>query len=48
MEDSYSYMTNMCGKEFSDLNFNQAVIGKVWIFQEIAKNLLKIEEMRGT
>ena len=29
----------LCAKEFSDPNFNQAAIGKVSIFQEIASNL---------
>ena len=37
-EDNYYYMNNMCEKEFSDLNSNQAVIGKILIFQEIAPN----------
>ena len=29
MEDNYSYMSNMCAKGFSDLNFNYGVIGKI-------------------
>ena len=28
-EDNNSYMSNMCSKEFSDPNFNHAVIGKI-------------------
>ena len=28
-KDNYSFMSNMCAKEFSDSNFDQAVIGKI-------------------
>ena len=37
-EDYHSYMSNICAKEFSDSNFNEAVIGKISIFQEIASD----------
>ena len=37
-EDNHNYMSNMCEKEFSDSNFNKAVIGKISIFQEITPN----------
>ena len=37
-EDSHNYMSKMCAKEFSDSNFNQEVIGKISIFQEIAQS----------
>ena len=34
---NHIYMSSMCAKEFSNSNFNERVIGKVSIFQEIAK-----------
>ena len=37
-KDNHNYMSSMCEKEFSDSNFNLAVIGKISIFQEIAPN----------
>ena len=41
-EDTHSYMSNMCAKEFSESNFNKAVIGKILTFQEIAPNSQKL------
>ena len=38
VEKNHSYMSYMYAKEFSDLNFNEAVIGKILIFQKIAPN----------
>ena len=37
-EDNHSYMSNICTKECSYSKFNQAVMGKILIFQEIALN----------
>ena len=37
-EDNCSYMSNMCAKEYSDLNLHQAVIGKISIFKTIVPN----------
>ena len=38
-------MSNMCAKEFSDSTFNEAAIGKISIFQEIAPNLTYSQEL---
>ena len=38
-KDNHSYMSNMCGKELSVSNYNQAIIGKILIFQIIAPSL---------
>ena len=38
MVDNHNYMSNMCEKGLSDSNVNQAVIGKISIFKEIAPN----------
>ena len=42
-EDNSNYMSKMCEKEFSDLNFDLEVIGKISIFQEIAPNFTYLE-----
>ena len=39
-KDNDSNMSNMCAKEFSDLNFNQTVNAKISIFQEIVLNFI--------
>ena len=36
--DNHNYMCHTCAKEFSDSNFNQAVIDKISNFHEIAPN----------
>ena len=36
--DIHNYMCNICAKGFLDLNFNEAVIGKISNFHEIAPN----------
>ena len=36
--DNHNYMCHVCAKGFSDLNFNQAIIGKISNFLEIAPN----------
>ena len=36
--DNHNYMCHTCAKEFSDSNFNSAVIDKISNFHEIAPN----------
>ena len=36
--DIHNYKCHVCAKGFLDSNFNQAVIGKISIFHEIAPN----------
>ena len=36
--DNHNYMCHICAKEFSNSNFNEAVIDKVSNFYEIAPN----------
>ena len=36
--DNYNNMCHICAKELLDANFNQAVIYKISIFNEIAPN----------
>ena len=35
---NHNYMRHICAKQFLDANFNEAVIDKISIFQEIAPN----------
>ena len=37
-------MSCMCAKEFLDLNFDKAVIGKIWIFQEMAEHFTYLKK----
>ena len=37
--DNHNYMCHICAKGFLDLNFNEAVIGKMSNLQEIAQIL---------
>ena len=39
-EDNYSNTNYMCAKAFADTNFNEAVIYKISIFEEIAPNFV--------
>ena len=41
--DNQSNMCHVCAKELLDSNFNQAVIDKISIFQEIAPNFTYLQ-----
>ena len=36
--DNHNYLCHICAKEFSNLNFNKAVIDKISILHEITPN----------
>ena len=42
--DNHNYMCHICAKELLDLNFNEAVIDKASIFNEIAQNFTYSQE----
>ena len=43
-EDNHSYMCHVCAKGFLDSNFNEAVIDKISVFQEIAPNFTYLQK----
>ena len=43
-DDKCNYMSNMCAKEFSDSNFNSAVIGKISIFFKKLSQISRINK----
>ena len=45
VENNYINMSNMNSEEFSDSNFNTAVIDKISIFQEIASSFTYSEKI---
>ena len=44
-EDNHNYKSNMCAKEFSDLNFYLTVIGKILIFQENVQSITNLQKL---
>ena len=44
--DNHNYMCHACGKEFSDSNFNQAIIDKISNFREIAPNFTYSQKLQ--
>ena len=45
VEYNHNYMSNVCAKEFSVSNINQAVIGKISSFQEIAPHFKNSQKL---
>ena len=43
VSDNHSNMCHICAKELLDSNFNEAVIDKIPIFQEIGQNFIHLQ-----